>query len=285
MRPASRTTRPGRAGTRGAARRGGARACPVGASVGCGTLRRRARAARTTAASRPRLLLLRARALFALGGAGLDLLTEALEGFRAAGDVEGFAEAATIAARFSWHAGDRSATDRFIADALVAVADRPATRARAEALTAQTGFHMLGGSFEDSIRVGGDALPLVEALGMEEQRARLHIVVGCARCCLGDAGGLDEIESGIAIAEAAGAVESLVGGWANLSSELHFFGRLDEARHAWRCELELSERYGLGRHLRPRARAASAGHCSTGGGTTAMTVADELVAAAEADEP
>jgi hypothetical protein len=41
------------------------------------------------ASSHPRLLLLRARAIFALGGAGPDLLTEALEGFRAAGDVEG----------------------------------------------------------------------------------------------------------------------------------------------------------------------------------------------------
>ena len=142
---------------------------------------------------------------------------------------------------------------------------------------------MLGGSFEDSIRVGGDALPLVEALGMEEQRARLHVVVGCARCCLGDAGGLDEIESGIATADAAGAVESLVGGWANLSSELHFFGRLDEARHAWRCELELSERYGLGRHLRG-ARASGVGWSLLDGRwDDAVTVADELVATAEAD--
>jgi hypothetical protein len=91
-----------------------------------------------------------------------------------------------------------------------------------------------------------EPLPLVEVLGMEEQRARLHIVVGCARCCLGDAGGLAEVESGISIAEAAGAVEQIDVGWANLSSELHFFGRPDEARRAWRREPELSERYGLG---------------------------------------
>ena len=235
-------------------------------------------------ASRPRLLLLRARAIFALGGAGLDLLTEAIEGFRAAGDVEGFAEAATIAARFSWYAGDRLTSDRLIADALAAVADRSATRARAEALTAQAGFSMLGGSFDDSIRIGAEALPLVESLGMKEQRARLHIVVGCARCCLGDAGGLTEIESGISIAEAAGAVEQLDVGWANLSSELHFFGRLDEARRAWLRELELAERYGLGRHLRS-ARALGVGWSLLDGRwDEAMSVADDLLAAADAGE-
>jgi predicted ATPase len=38
---------------------------------------------------RPRLLLQRARALFGVGSAGLDLLDEALEGFRAAGGHRG----------------------------------------------------------------------------------------------------------------------------------------------------------------------------------------------------
>jgi hypothetical protein len=143
---------------------------------------------------------------------------------------------------------------------------------------------MLGGSFDNSIRVGAEALPLVDALGMEEQRARLHVVVGCARCCLGDTGGFGEIESGIATAETAGAVETLVGGWANLSSELHFFGRLDAARHAWRCELELSARYGLGRHRRG-ARAIGVGWSLLDGQwDEALTLADDLVAAAERGE-
>ena len=136
--------------------------------------------------ARPRLLLHRARALLPINGPGLDLLPEALEGFRAAGDAEGEAEAATIAARFSWFAGDRSATDRYIAVALDAVADQPASRARAEALTNQSGFLMLAARYDESIRVGAEALPLVEALEMEEQRARVHIVVGTARYGLGD---------------------------------------------------------------------------------------------------
>ena len=62
---------------------------------------------------RPRLLLLRGRALGPTDSAkfGFDLVTEALEEFRAAGDVEGVAEAATLAARAAWFAGDRAGTD------------------------------------------------------------------------------------------------------------------------------------------------------------------------------
>jgi len=217
--------------------------------------------------ARPRLLLQRARALFGLGGAGLDLLTEALEGFRAAGDVEGEAEAAAVAARFAWFAGDRAATDRYIAEALNAVADRPLSRARAIALAHASGFHMLDGRFEESIRVGAEALPLVEELGIEDARARLHIVVGCARCCLGDRGGLDEIETGIQVAEAAGALEMLATGYTNLSSELHFFARLDEARRAWRHHVEVPSATDSVVSVAVHARRQPGGHTSTAVGT------------------
>ena len=116
---------------------------------------------------------------------------------------------------------------------------------------------MLAGRFEDSIRLGAEAMPLVQALGLEEQRARLHIVVGCARCGLGDRGGLDEVRTGIAVAQAAGDADRLVNGYTNLSSEFHFFAQLAEARDAWRQGLELAERYGMGRQIRNgRAEAA-----------------------------
>ena len=72
---------------------------------------------------------------------------------------------------------------------------------------------------------------------MEEQRARLHIVIGTSRCCLGDAGGLDEIRAGIEIAESASDVDMVIAGYSNLSSELHFMARLErgEARMAARA--------------------------------------------------
>ena len=126
--------------------------------------------------ARPALLLRRARALLPIGGDGLGLLEEAIPGFEQAGDVEGMAEALAISARFAWFMGDRAATDRYMAAALEALEGRPPSRSKAEALSHQSGFDMLAGRFEESIRFGEEALPLAAEFGMEEQRARLHIV-------------------------------------------------------------------------------------------------------------
>jgi hypothetical protein len=230
-------------------------------------------------------LLERGRALLALGGPGLELATEALERFVAAGDIEGQAEAATLAARVSLQLGDRVATDRYMALALETTADRPPSRARAEALTAQTGFLMLGGRFEDAIRVGTEAQPLVEALGLEELRARLHNYVGCARCCLGDEKGLSEIETSIAVAETAGAAVAVVNGYGNLSSELYFFARVAESKAAEVKALALAERYGAGYMLRNVGASGATWAYADGSWDDALTVASELLALAEAGDP
>ena len=234
---------------------------------------------------RARLLLDRARALLWLGNPELELLTEALEGFRVAGDIEGQAEAATTLARFSWQLGDRAAVDSHIALALGVTADRPLSRARAEALTAQTGFLMLGGQFEESVRVGAEALPLVEALELDELRARLHNYVGCARCCLGDERGLAEIETSVAVAESAGAAGAVVNAYGNLGSELHFFARLGESRRAWQEAHELAERYGLGFMLRNYGAEGAYWAYLDGRWEEAVAVANELLALAEAGDP
>jgi hypothetical protein len=141
---------------------------------------------------------------------------------------------------------------------------------------------MLGGRFDESIRVGAEALPLVEALEMEGLRARLHISVGCARCCLGDPDGLNEIEAGISVAQLANALTMVALGYGNLSSELHFFGRLADARRAWREGVAVCERYGLARQLRT-GRVDAAGWAYTEGRwDEAMALANELIAAADA---
>jgi class 3 adenylate cyclase len=231
--------------------------------------------------ARPELLLRRGRALMVVGGGTPDVMTEAIERFRANGDAEGVAAASSIASRLAWFSGDRAATDRYLAEALEAVAGQPDSRARAETLALQSGYLMLGGEYEESIRVGTEALPLVTALGMQEQLARVHIVVGTARCCLGDSGGLAEIEEGIAIAEADGNVDMVVSGHDNLSSELHVFARLADARRVWEAGLELSERYGLGRSLRSARAMAAAWAYLDGRWDEALELSEAMIAAAE----
>ena len=181
---------------------------------------------------RPRFVLDRARSLAVLGGAAPDLVHEALAGFRAAGDVEGQAEAATELARIAWQRRRPRGDGRLMSVALEAVRDRPASRARADALASQCGYLMLAGRFEESIEVGADALALVEELGLDDLRARVHILVGCARCCSATAAGFVEIESGIAIADAAGAVTMVILGLRESLERAHL---LRAARRGTHC--------------------------------------------------
>jgi class 3 adenylate cyclase len=230
---------------------------------------------------RPRLLLQHAGALLPFGGPGLEVLPEAIEGFRAVGDPEGEAEAATLAARFAWFAGDRSATDAYIDLAVAAVGDRPQSRARAAALTNKSGFVMLQARYEEAIRVGAEALPLVEALGMDIQRARLHIVIGTAHWGLGDTRGLDEIREGISIAETATDFDMVGVGYDNLAAGLHCYGRLEDARRMFSARSEHCERYGLSRLLRFIRTEAAEWDYLDGNWDDAIAVADELIGVAE----
>ena len=143
---------------------------------------------------------------------------------------------------------------------------------------------MLDGKYAESIRVGAEALPLVEALGMEDQRARLNIVVGTARAGLGDKGGIEQIEDGLAIALEIPNYDMVDNAYANLTSEFHVYGELDNARRAWEGLAQLSDRYGLERFRRV-VRAEGAGWAYLEGRwDEAVAIVDELSAAAEAGD-
>jgi class 3 adenylate cyclase/tetratricopeptide (TPR) repeat protein len=233
---------------------------------------------------RPRLVLGREQALYAVGGARPASVAEALDAFRQAGDEDGVAAAATLAARIAWSAGDRAAVDASLDTALRALAQRPASRAKADAMAILSGFHMLAGRFDASIGVGQDALRIAEGLGLDDVGARVHVAVGCARCCLGDRDGLREIEEGIATARAAAAFDTVVVGYINLSSELHFFGQLADARSAWQRAGELAERYGLVRMMRSVQAESVAWAFIDGRWDEALAITDALLARA-ADGP
>jgi class 3 adenylate cyclase len=196
---------------------------------------------------RPRLLLGQGRALFAGSGDGLRPVLAALDGFRQAADSEGTAEAATVAGRFAWVGGDAVESDRLLRVALDAVADRPASPARGEALAHRCTLQMLTGELEAAIRTGAEAVPVIEALGREDLRARVDSGVGCARCRLGDPDGLEQVQSATSIAWKARALETLVVCNGNLAVQLFVLGRLTESADAWERGLHLIERYGLER--------------------------------------
>jgi class 3 adenylate cyclase len=232
--------------------------------------------------ARLELLLRRGRVLLVMGGEGPEVMTEAIEGFRANGNAEELSTALSLASSFAWYSSDRAATDRYLAEALEAVDGRPASPARAETLSHHSGMLMLGGDFEESIRIGTDALRLATALGMQGQVARLRILIGTSRCCLGDEGGLAEIREGIEIAEAEANVHTVALGHDNLCSELQVFARTAEARRIWRASVGLAERYGLGRQLRTARATGAAWAYLDGSWDEALASADSMIAEAEA---
>ena len=200
-------------------------------------------------AERARLLLQEARASFPGGATDPALLDEARERFRAIGDHEGEAAAGSLAARIAWFAGDRPTCDSLIAEAVKAGAKVPESRAYVEALSNQSGFHMLAGDYDAAIAVAAEALPRAEVLGIDDQRARLHIVRGTARGGQGDRDGITEIERGIAVAQEAGVMDMVATGYSNLTSALNYLARVHEAKAAWEQVSDVSRRYGLGRFL------------------------------------
>ena len=119
---------------------------------------------------------------------------------------------------------------------------------------------------------------------MDEQRARLHIVVGTSRGGLGDVGGIEEIEEGLEVARAAHSFDMVANAQANLMSEFHIYGMLDRAKRTWSDLVEWAETYGLERMLRG-ARADGAGWAYLEGRwDDAVALSDELIAASEAGD-
>lgn len=73
-------------------------------------------------------------------------------------------------------------------------------------------------------------------------------------------------------------------GYTNLASELVFFGRLADARRAWRHFLELAERYGFARMQRTARADRAVWAFVDGRWDDAIRVADELIGAADAGD-
>jgi class 3 adenylate cyclase/tetratricopeptide (TPR) repeat protein len=234
---------------------------------------------------RAHLLLQGGRALMRAESSGLELLNEALEAFRSADDPEGAAEAASEIAGLLWNRGDRDGTDAYIADAVALVADRPASAAKAYALVRQSGFHMLGGHFDDAIRVAREGLGMAEELGLAAMHSRALNIIGSTRVDSGDAGGLADLERALEIGHAANAFDVLDSVYENIRAELFILGRVGAASEQLRRQVDFIERYGTAPHRR-WTRAVRAGEAyMRGRWDEALEIADAFIADAEAGSP
>ena len=195
--------------------------------------------------SRPSLLFRYARSFNALEPTGsLNVMTEARDALRVAGDLAEAAEAEVLIGEIFWLQGQRDqAFDRLrAAEALIA--DQPQSYSKAYVVANASRFSTLAGDHETGIRSGREALAMAEELGTDELRSHALNNIGIARVGSGDKGGLEDLEEAVAIAVAANSVES-VRSYGNLASTLSDLGELERAWAMQAEALRLGERFGV----------------------------------------
>jgi class 3 adenylate cyclase/tetratricopeptide (TPR) repeat protein len=174
----------------------------------------------------------------------LDLIIEARDALRAAGDRAQTAEAEILAGEAFWLLGRRDEGFERVRAAEALIADQPSSYSKAYVLANLSRFTALAGENEEAIGFGRGALAMADDLDLVVIRSHALNNMGFARVAIGDAGGIDDLEQSAEIALAANSIES-VRAYGNLASVLSDLGELERAR-AMRVEAgRLGERFGL----------------------------------------
>jgi class 3 adenylate cyclase/tetratricopeptide (TPR) repeat protein len=232
------------------------------------------------------LLLLRlGRARYHGEGTGDDVLTEARDAFLAAHQHEEAAEAEVLLGHSAGNRGERDLEDEHGERAAALVADLPPSSSKAYTLSLRSAALMMAGRPEEAIRFGREALEIAEELRLEELRAHTLNSIGISRLDLGDLGGMDDLESSLAIA-----VEN------NLPEGARAYGNLAEAManhlgnlpRAFELRAEgrrVAERFGLAPMIR-FLRAELVVECYLKGEwDTAVALIEETLSQTEAGSP
>ena len=198
------------------------------------------------------LLLKLSRALYLSEGGGEKELLAARDALRETGDVEGMTEAELLLADLYRDAGEAALYREHFATARSLASELGPSPVKANALLGISADATRKGDYEQALAVGGDALALIEDLGLEELRARALGVIGWSRLEIDDEDGFADLERSIEVATALGSPVA-TRGHANLSHHLrhrgHFLRSVEHLEEA----IRLAERFGdvpIGRFLR-----------------------------------
>ncbi len=235
--------------------------------------------------SDPTLLLRLGRTRFSADSGGAEELEAAFEALRDSGDAEGAAEAALNLRMIAWYEGDGDRARRWMDEALQLVRARPDSPVKAMALVDRGSMHQVNQEFEEAIRVGQEALPLIDRLGLEVQRARVLGNIGTSRASMGDPKGLDDLEQSIEIARRAGEHARMHTSMNNLSEAQFGFGRIADAVATYEELVESMERFGRDTDQRWGRATLATIRAGEGRWNEALELADPFIAEVEAGSP
>jgi tetratricopeptide (TPR) repeat protein len=173
------------------------------------------------------------------------VLKEARDGLLAGGYLEDAADAEALLSEHFWLHGERDRSSEHLDRAVALVQDRPTSYRKAHIVANASRFRMLAGDGEATIRLGREALSMMEELGGDDEgRAFVLNNIGSARVRAGDASGLDDLEESVAISDAINSAES-VRGLGNLASIVTDLGELGRRQELIERGVATAERFGM----------------------------------------
>jgi class 3 adenylate cyclase/tetratricopeptide (TPR) repeat protein len=233
---------------------------------------------------RPRLLLRLGMARLWTESTGEELLEEARDGLLAQGDREAAAQAEALLGRLSSMRGQGERSLEHDRRAVALLENARPSPAKAEGLASLTGSLWLRGQLQEAIQVGRQALAMTEALGLDEQRARVLNYIGSARIDSGDRGGLADLEQAISIAAQANSPYTTLL-WGNFANALLALGDLARGFELQATGREEAERFGLATELRWFQVERTFKDYWQGHWEAALDGADQFLAEVEAGSP
>ena len=146
----------------------------------------------------------------------LEVSADALACWRSRVTFADWVHRSAIACSVLSRAGDGGAALAAATAAIAVLEPLGDCRELARAYKAAAGLHLVQGSYEECLRLGGLGLELAEQEGDEETSVHLLITMGSARVTAGDPAGVGELQSGRRRADAAGLEDPLTRAWNNL---------------------------------------------------------------------
>jgi class 3 adenylate cyclase/tetratricopeptide (TPR) repeat protein len=201
---------------------------------------------------RDRLRILLVGGRMSIGGirenASSELLQQAREEARAAGNAEAEAEALAWLSRFVWMRGDNARQFELLEEATRVLEGRPPGPELAGVFSRQVAAYGLTGLSEETLVRAERAEPLIRELGSETDLAVMLQMRGQAKVDTGDVvGGIADAREGLRIAIDAAPAPFAVAAHVNVGDHLWFTEGPVEGERLYQAGIELSERRGATR--------------------------------------
>jgi class 3 adenylate cyclase/tetratricopeptide (TPR) repeat protein len=228
------------------------------------------------------LLLQFGRMLALVEDRGDEVLSEALDTFLAAGQVDAAAEAELLLGDLIWRRGLGEEAQEHIDRATAMTEDLPPTLELAGVRAHVSRFLMVAGRHDEAVRVGRDALAIAKEFQDDELVAFALSSIGTARVNRGELDGLRDLEESVEVAERVPSPWHITRGRVNLGVCRFLMGDLREALEIHRRNLVDAETYGMqGAVIWNRAEVAF-DLCLTGGWDESIAIHDAEIARMEA---